>query len=394
MGMSGELASRALALDRAVVAIHEASLDDAKLPSALTRLSDALAGAGVYFAVRSATEHEHPPLFAMASDNTRPEPTAEYHAHLGYLDQRLRTVMRLRAGQIWTCQEQLDDGFVRKDGLLDDFLIRHGYRYTLAARVLEADGESALLGVQRTPGQGAFEESDRRRLDAMLPALGHAARVRQLLRRAENRAARRQAMLDRFTTAALLVDGRGRVLEQNAAADALLRLGDALALRHGSISAHRTDEICRLHQLVADATRAAARSGAGGGVSRLSRPDGESYVALVTPLAAKTANGCHEPAALLLITDPGRRCHPPAEHLRLLYGLTPAEARLAVALCDGDGLVTTAQRLSISHETARHYLKRIGEKTGCRRQVDLVRLLLSGAGAMSANISVDPPNGG
>lgn len=85
----------------------------------------------------------------------------------------------------------------------------------------------------------------------------------------------------------------------------------------------------------------------------------------------------------LLVTDPDHRWRPSDECLRTLYGLTPAEARVAAGICDGDSLVETARRLAIAHETARQHLKRITEKVGCRRQSDLVRVLLSVPGAFS-----------
>lgn len=57
--------------------------------------------------------------------------------------------------------------------------------------------------------------------------------------------------------------------------------------------------------------------------------------------------------------------------------MTPAEAGCAVEILKGDGIQAAADRLSISQATARTHLSRIFDKTGVRRQAELVRLLIS-----------------
>ena len=61
--------------------------------------------------------------------------------------------------------------------------------------------------------------------------------------------------------------------------------------------------------------------------------------------------------------------------LQQLYGLTPAEARVAQAMLQGHGLDATAKILDIQRTTARTHLYRLFEKTGTHRQSELVRLL-------------------
>ena len=60
-----------------------------------------------------------------------------------------------------------------------------------------------------------------------------------------------------------------------------------------------------------------------------------------------------------------------------LFGLTPAEIRLSLALADGGSLRSTAERHMISINTARSQLASIFSKTSIKRQVDLVEMLMS-----------------
>jgi len=63
--------------------------------------------------------------------------------------------------------------------------------------------------------------------------------------------------------------------------------------------------------------------------------------------------------------------------MRQLYGLTPTEARLADLLMEGLEVREIAERAGTTLETARVHLKRVLSKTGARRQMELVRLMLS-----------------
>jgi DNA-binding CsgD family transcriptional regulator len=67
----------------------------------------------------------------------------------------------------------------------------------------------------------------------------------------------------------------------------------------------------------------------------------------------------------------------PIDLLKCHFGLTPAEARLALHLVEGETLRSAAVKLSISYETARTSLKNIFRKTGTCRQAELVIVILT-----------------
>jgi len=71
---------------------------------------------------------------------------------------------------------------------------------------------------------------------------------------------------------------------------------------------------------------------------------------------------------------------PSVYELKVRWGFTVAEARLARRLALGMALKEAASDLGVRHETARSHLKRVMEKANVGRQVDLVRALLSGGG--------------
>ena len=61
--------------------------------------------------------------------------------------------------------------------------------------------------------------------------------------------------------------------------------------------------------------------------------------------------------------------------LQDLWGLTPTEARLALALTAGQSLKSFAEAEGCSWHTARTHLRNTMRKCGCGRQVDLVQIV-------------------
>jgi DNA-binding CsgD family transcriptional regulator len=79
--------------------------------------------------------------------------------------------------------------------------------------------------------------------------------------------------------------------------------------------------------------------------------------------------------AAVLISDPDRNGSTPEEILRVLFGLTPAESRLAGTLFGGCSLKEAGDALGTTRNTSATQLKSIFGKTNTRRQSDLMRLM-------------------
>ncbi|SFK12389.1 response regulator transcription factor [Methylocapsa palsarum] len=60
-----------------------------------------------------------------------------------------------------------------------------------------------------------------------------------------------------------------------------------------------------------------------------------------------------------------------------LYGLTPAETRLLVLVAQGMTVVNAAHALGVSAATVKTHMQHLFAKTGARRQVDIVKLVMS-----------------
>ena len=107
-------------------------------------------------------------------------------------------------------------------------------------------------------------------------------------------------------------------------------------------------------------------------------PDDAPYVLHLLPVR-RSAHDIFSSGDIVLAAtkiDPEAR-HFPLSTLVGLFDLAPAEARIAVHLAEGRTVMQAALASGITIKTARTYLERLFQKTGVRRQAELVALLKS-----------------
>jgi DNA-binding CsgD family transcriptional regulator len=167
------------------------------------------------------------------------------------------------------------------------------------------------------------------------------------------------------------------VIFANRAAERMLRVGGGVFLRHDGLRAKTAGETQLLRRIIADCAEPRGELGGAGERLRLSREDRAPLTMLVVPHRARLAwIDVVRPRAILFITDPGEASVVRRESLRQDFGLTPAEAGFTREVLKADGLKAAADRLGISLTTARTHLAHVFDKTGTRRQAELVRLVL------------------
>jgi DNA-binding CsgD family transcriptional regulator len=79
-------------------------------------------------------------------------------------------------------------------------------------------------------------------------------------------------------------------------------------------------------------------------------------------------------AAALFVQKAALATRSPPEVIAKTYLLTPMELRVLLAIVEIGGVPQVAETLGIGESTVKTHLKRIYEKTGSRRQADLVKL--------------------
>lgn len=119
----------------------------------------------------------------------------------------------------------------------------------------------------------------------------------------------------------------------------------------------------------------------------LPRSEARSALAVhIVPLCGDARELAGTDGLLLIATRATNAAIPGVDLLRLLFDLTPAEARLTRRLLEVGKLDLAAQQSGIGLETARTHLSRVFSKTGTNRQPDLIRLL----SGMGSPVGADP----
>jgi DNA-binding CsgD family transcriptional regulator len=179
--------------------------------------------------------------------------------------------------------------------------------------------------------------------------------------------------LDYLETCVFVLDADSRIHFANAAAKRLFENG-RLSTRNGLLSSPDGAEITALRRIVKQCVEASASGPAAMTFHRLG--DGEDALCLAL-VAVRQAAGrsADKPLVMLFATTPCEASLPDTRQLRSQFGLTDAQARLAIEIARGEGLKACAQRLGIAMSTGRSHLKQIFEKTETRRQAELVRLI-------------------
>lgn len=252
----------------------------------------------------------------------------------------------------------------------------HGF-YAVAVRD-ETPTLSTFMAVCRGRKRGDFEAADATMMQCLAPHLATALRVRQRLGAADLSATGAEAALEHLRTGVMIVDSAYTVAFANEAAERLFRESGLRLDRDGLCT---PDAAARgeLRRLIASCAGIACLNRAGGVVEipRSGRLPLRILVAPFTPeRIGEDAGTAANPLALLLVTDPQQRCEARKAGLKRRFGLTCAEADLAIEIARGDGRDAAARRLGVTVATVRTHLTHIFDKTGTRRQAELVRLVL------------------
>ncbi|WP_311269500.1 helix-turn-helix transcriptional regulator [Sphingobium sp. WCS2017Hpa-17] len=102
--------------------------------------------------------------------------------------------------------------------------------------------------------------------------------------------------------------------------------------------------------------------------------------ALLIPMTERPEAALDVPVLLLFCRFSHAAVHDQRPFLRHIFGLSPREAELALALCDGRSLSEACSAMGLRSETIRSYAKSIYAKMGVRGQPELVRkIFLSSA---------------
>ncbi len=255
------------------------------------------------------------------------------------------------------------------DPLFRDVLVPAGLGHVTGTIVHPSTGDKLVLVVLNETQVGQTSDATIVQLDGLRPHL--ARTMLTSARLAQERARAATQALDMLGLPALVFAANGKVTAANNAIEALegliqWRSADRIAFADRAADAQFQQGLAALNAPAGAAPWSfAIRSGAG-------RP---AMVAHIVPVRRTARDIFALSAGVLMLTPLTLSAAPPVELVQSLFDLTPAEARVARNLTAGQSVEQMAAGSGVAPSTIRSHVRGVLEKTGCKRQAEVISLL-------------------
>lgn len=366
--------------------IYESALDRDSWPGLLQLLADSMHSKAAVFRVSDVVNDKALTGLSFGHDDSYMKQYREYYIHN---DPYRPALKRYPAGKFYPGQVAISYEEVEKHEFFNDMLVRNGMYYTLGGFAMRDHALAYQVIVQRGKEAGDFSQQEIDQFNRLIPHFQRAFKINQHIATIEHHGEIIEASLDQLSIGVLLIDEEGVAFHMNKKAEEIIATQVGVSLVSGRLVASSLSESARLRQIISNAIGRLSdgEMAVGEAMSLMnSAVDMKPLSILVTPLNSRNREQLsflhRRAAAAVFVGSPSQTRQPNEEVIRMLYGLTEAEARLASALAMGHSLNEICSFYRISIHTARSHLKTVFEKTGCSRQAELVKLILTSSAAL------------
>jgi DNA-binding CsgD family transcriptional regulator/PAS domain-containing protein len=356
-----------------IESIHDAGLDSRQMPGVMRKIADRIGAQRVTLWVGAPGIYRSPEEW----EGVDAAFIRSYEAYYGAMDPIVPLANSWAPGTILTDRMMVAQSVLDRSEFYQDWVRPQGIRGIAVANFLH-DGD--VIGLLGAPSESSlpFPRQSLDFLATLLPHIRHAVRTHRHLDTLRLSEFDHCDALDAFVHAILIVDKNARIAFANRQAETLLAAGDVIQTGPRGIVTHSVSSTHQLHALISKATGISASERAGGAMLLDRAPPARALQVLVSPIGPRVCQpgvDTHRPAAMLLIIDSEQSHRGPQAQLVALFGLTPAEARVACEVARGYDPKYVADALCVMPSTVRTHLHHVFAKTGTRRQADLMRLI-------------------
>jgi len=309
------------------------------------------------------------------------EPVVEYLRHYHAEDPHIRSVLSFPLGEWYHSSDHFDDISIATHPYYQDFLIPYNNKFISGTKVFESESTVIVFAAIRSTSTDAFDSEMRKQMDRLSFHMQQAIALWRRQRQVNQSAAVGRELLDRMAAPVMLIDAERRISVANQSALSLMSKAGPFQPLSGALHVTDREADRRL-------TLALRRLELGGKPSLVSEPrlerafvnistdDSKISVCLIAIRPEATLGAfSQEPVAMVLFHDLMARVELDPFVLSTAYGLSPAEARIAVALTAGKVPKQIASANNVSLATVRTQLKSLYRKMAVSSSGELISLL-------------------
>ncbi len=288
------------------------------------------------------------------------------------------------SGSAVTSSMLYPDRFLKRTEFYGDWLRPHDMFYSLGSIVVKEDTRAVKLTFMRPEDAGAYGDDELLLMKRLMPHLQTAVALHRKFGRISRNAGLALDSLEVLPFGVVLLDAKGTIIHANQLAHAIVRKTSVLTFGPGGrLEAGSTAATGSLRRLV-DSALALSRginqgiTGSAGGALQLPMKSGGALPVFVSPLSPQMLAFGHAAGACVFFSDPETVLVGLGDALQDIYSLSLSEASLAEALVNGTSLADFAEQRCTTLHTVRTQMKNLAMKVGAKRQVDVVRVILTG----------------
>ena len=369
------------AFDGILRSLHQAMLDDAHWPATAALIDEACGMGGNGLAVGGDSGDDVRLYFAglYRRGERRQDLEREYFEVYYPHDERAPRLRRAPDGQLIHVPDLYTEEELKTSPAYNEGARRLGSQNGLNVRFDGPGGMHIVWATADPVATGGWQSAELRLIEYLLPHIRQFVRIRQALAGAGALGAGLAGLLENSRIGVIHLDRGGRVVAMNARARDILRRGDGLFDRSGTLHAWLPADHDRLQRLLKRALPALWGEPPTSGYMTVKRAGSRARLGLhVNPVnGGQTDFGGRWVTALVLVVDPASRPRIDPVRVATTLGLTPSEGRVAALLAEGRSVREIAAATGYQESYVRWLLKQVYKKQGLSGQVALVRLVLA-----------------
>ncbi|GGP18909.1 helix-turn-helix transcriptional regulator [Silvimonas iriomotensis] len=314
-------------------------------------------------------------ISACVSDGSLAESDQAYSSYFASIDPRVAWFVSGEIGDWRPDQFRFDEQFVKSSELYNEFLKPYGAKRVAANCIRRSGRVYEAVTIARRYDAGNYDDGNLQVLNSFSMHLVRAATLRARLAELEEQHAAAEEALKRMPYGAIWVDATQRVVWMSPPAMTYLSMADGIKVSAQRLSSPDAKSASRINLALKRATNPYGSEGSWFTVARSKQATPWLVSIIPSSNPPECDKGYRGPYALVIIQDGAGPALPHARQLQLMYGLTSAEARLALGLLQNTTVKAYAEKNQISASTVRTHLRQLLAKTGTHRQAELLRVL-------------------